>query len=133
MIKINLSILPFIKATGNRVALRVRWSSKTTKRAEVDFITGAYAEKEKWDADARRAKKGTNHHVRDMKFTASEINDRIATFQQEIEDCMATCSMKNTVPTPQELKDMVNKSLRRGKSKVVAKPKTVKKKNLEKL
>ena len=38
MIEIKFSVLPFIKGTSGRVALRVRWSSNAVKRQEVDFI-----------------------------------------------------------------------------------------------
>lgn len=40
MIQINYSVRPFIKPNG-QVAIRVRWN---TKKCEVTFITGAYAE-----------------------------------------------------------------------------------------
>lgn len=115
MIKIKFSVLPFIKGTSGRVALRVRWSSNAVKRQEVDFISGVYAEKDRWDSDSHKAKKSTTHHVRNMSFTASEINARISEFEQAIDDSFSACSLKNTVPTPQELKDMVNKVLCRVK------------------
>lgn len=105
MIRIKYSIRVFIKKDNGKVAVRVRWNSK---QSEVTFITGLYAEEVKWDSDAQKAKKGTTHNVRKMTFTASEINSAIADFRQEIENCMDICSLKNVIPSPDELKKMVN-------------------------
>ena len=66
MIEIKFSVLPFIKGTSGRVTLRVRWSSNAVKRQEVDFISGVYAEKDRWDSNSHKAKKSTTHHVRNM-------------------------------------------------------------------
>lgn len=79
----------------------------------ISHITGVYAEPEKWDEDTQKAKKGTTHHVRKMAFTASEINERISEFRQEIETGMETFSLRNAVPTTNELKDIVNRNLGR--------------------
>ena len=88
MIKINFSIRPFVKANG-QVAVRARWNSK---KSEVTFITGAYADASKWDDDLRKAKHGTTHVVRNMSFTYYDINGRIADFKQTIEETFASCS-----------------------------------------
>ena len=74
MIKIKFTIRPFVKTTG-QVAVRVRWNSK---KSEVTFITGAYADVSKWDDDMHKAKHGTTHKVRNMSFTYYDINERIA-------------------------------------------------------
>lgn len=125
MIKIRYSMRAFIKKDSGKVAVRVRWNSK---QSEVTFITGLYAEEAKWDSDTQKAKKGTTHNVRKMSFTASEINSAIADFKQEIENCMDTYSLKNVVPTPDELKKIVNEHLGRNEKEVetnVAKKKTL--------
>ena len=126
MIRIKYSIRVFIKKDTGKVAVRVRWNSK---QSEVTFITGLYAEEVKWDSDAQKAKKGTTHNVRKMTFTASEINSAIADFRQEIENCMDICSLKNVIPTPDELKKMVNEHLGRNEKEIetnVVKRKTLK-------
>ena len=114
MIRIKYSIRVFIKKDTGKVAVRVRWNSK---QSEVTFITGLYAEEVKWD------------NVRKMTFTASEINSAIADFRQEIENCMDICSLKNVIPTPDELKKLVNEHLGRNEKEIetnVVKRKTLK-------
>jgi|GEM_PF-2907523 len=97
----------------------------------ISHITGVYAEPEKWDEDTQKAKKGTTHHVRKMAFTASEINERISEFLQEIETGMETFSLRNAVPTTNELKDIVNRNLGRVEQSVEIK--TERKKTLKQL
>lgn len=128
MIRIKFSTRTFIKPDSGKVAVRVRWNSK---QYETTFITGVYAEPEKWDMDAQKAKKGTTHHVRKMTFSSSEINERISEFKQEIEDCMDSCSLRNIIPTVQELKDSVNRNL--GRVEEVTEVKTERKKSLKQL
>ena len=129
MIRINYSIRPHIKPNG-QVAIRVRWNSK---HFEVSFITGVYADPTKWDNDGHKAKRGTKHLVRDMSFDSSEINERINDFQQEIELAFDKFSLKNSIPTPNELKEMVNKSLRRSEDTREAELVPVKKKSLKQM
>jgi len=88
MIKIKYSVRPFIKTNG-QVAIKVRWNSK---QCEVSFITGVYADPGKWDEDSHKAKRGTIHTVRNMSFAASEINERIADFKDEIDSAFSKCS-----------------------------------------
>lgn len=128
MIKLKFSIRAFIKPDTGKVAIRVRWNSKA---CETTFITGVYAEPEKWDDDTQKAKKGTTHHVRKMTFTASEINERISDFKQEIETSMETFSLQNKVPTTQELKDMVNRNL--GRVEEIVETKVQRKRTLKQL
>jgi integrase len=109
MIKIKYSIWPYIKANG-QVAIRVRWNSK---QYEVTFITGVYADPTKWDEDGHKAIRGTKHVVRNMSFDYSEINERINDFRQEIELAFDKYSLKNSIPSSNELKEMVNKALGR--------------------
>lgn len=128
MIKICYTIRTFVKGNG-QVAIRVRWNSK---QSEVTFITGVYADHNKWDEDLHKAKRGTTHVVRGMSFTFSEINERIADFRQEIKTAFNKCSLANTVPTNTELKDMVNKAL--GRSELVETiPVVVKKKTMKEM
>lgn len=128
MIKIQFSIRPFIKSNG-QVAVRTRWNSK---KCEVTFITGVYADPAKWDEDAHKARRGTTHVVREMSFTYSEINERISDFRQEIENAFAKYSLANTVPTSSELKTMVNKCLGREEEKATA-VEVVKKKTMKQM
>jgi hypothetical protein len=109
MIKIKYSIWPYINANG-QVAIRVRWNSK---QYEVTFITGVYADPTKWDEDGHKAIRGTKHVVRNMSFDYSEINERINDFRQEIELAFDKYSLKNSIPSSNELKEMVNKALGR--------------------
>ncbi len=101
---------PYIKGSTGQVGIKVRWNQS---KSEVSFFTNVWAEPDKWDSDLLRAKKGTTHYVRDMKFTYLEINEAIAEYRQEIEDVFDKCALKNTVPTVDELKTMVNYALGR--------------------
>lgn len=109
MIRISYSIWPYIKTSG-QVAIRVRWNSK---QYMVTFISGVYADPAKWDSDRHRARRGTKHVVRSMSFDSSEINGRINDYEQEIGLAFDKYSLKNSIPSPDELKEMVNKSLGR--------------------
>ncbi len=122
MIKIKYSVRPFIKTNG-QVAIKVRWNSK---QCEVSFITGVYADPCKWDEDCHKAKRGTIHTVRNMSFAASEINERIADFKDEIDSAFSKCSLRNIIPTSDELKTMVNKAL--GRTKEIKEETTIVKK-----
>jgi integrase len=110
MIKIQFNIRTLIDKRDNRVIVRVRWNQKTN---EVGFTTGLYAQEDKWDFLNQKAIKGTVHVVNGNKFTAYDINDRICEFQEEIRKVFSIYEMNNTVPTPSELKMMVNRELGR--------------------
>ena len=110
MIRINYSVRPYIKCSTGQVAIKVRWNNS---KSEVSFFTSVWAEPGKWDQDLSRAKKGTTHNVREMKFTSIEINEAIAEYRQEIESVFDKCALKNTIPTTEELKTMVNSALGR--------------------
>ena len=129
MIQITFSIRPFVKSNG-QVAIRVRWNSK---RSEVSFITGVYADPAKWDEDLHKAKRGTTHVVRGMSFTYSEINEQIAEFRQEIEDAFSKCSLANSIPTTSELKEMVNKALCRTENTKTQEVVVVRKKTMKQM
>lgn len=110
MIQIKFSMRPYIKGSTGQVGIKVRWNQS---KSEVSFFTNVWAEPDKWDADLLRAKKGTTHYVRDMKFTYLEINEAIAEYRQEIEGVFDKCALRNTIPTTDELKTMVNYALGR--------------------
>lgn len=110
MIRIKFSMRPYIKGSTGQVGIKVRWNQS---KSEVSFFTNVWAEPDKWDSDLLRAKKGTTHYVRDMKFTYLEINEAIADYRQEIEGVFDKCALKNSVPTVDELKTMVNCALGR--------------------
>lgn len=110
MIQIKFSMRPYIKGSTGQVGIKVRWNQS---KSEVSFFTNVWAEPDKWDADLLKAKKGTTHYVRDMKFTYLEINEAIAEYRQEIESVFDKCALKNCVPTVDELKTMVNYALGR--------------------
>lgn len=111
MIEIKYSIRVFIDSPKDQVVCRIRWNKGTF---EVHLVTGVYAEQEKWDPIAQKAKKGTVHHVRSLEFSAIEINNCISEFREAIDESFASCSLSNCVPTPSELKQMVNAALGRG-------------------
>ena len=110
MIQIKFSMRPYIKGSTGQVGIKVRWNQS---KSEVSFFTNVWAEPDKWNSDLLRAKKGTTHYVRGMKFTYLEINEAIAEYRQEIESVFDKCALKNTVPTIDELKTMVNYALGR--------------------
>lgn len=110
MIKIHFNIRTLIDKRDNRVIIRVRWNQKTN---EVGFTTGMYAQEEKWDFLNQKAVKGTVHIINGKKFFAYDINDRIGEFQEEIRKVFSIYEMNNYVPTPSELKTMVNRELGR--------------------
>lgn len=128
MIKIQFNIRTLIDKRDSRVIVRVRWNQKTN---EVGFTTGMYAQEEKWDFVNQKAFKGTVHVINGNKFTAYDINDRIGEFQEEIMKVFSIFEMNNSVPTPSELKMMVNRELgRTDESRQVETPKKATLKNL---
>ena len=110
MIRIKFSMRPYIKGSTGQVGIKVRWNQS---KSEVSFFTNVWAEPDKWNQDLLRAKKGTTHYVRDMRFTYTEINEAIAEYRQEIESVFDKCALRNSVPTVDELKTMVNYALGR--------------------
>ena len=108
MIEIKFTIRPFIKSATNQVAIRVMWNSQ----CEVTFVTGVWADKKKWDSDRQKAKKMTTHVVKsklkEHTCTSQEINERIAQYREEIEHAFYVYSLKGSIPTSNELKEMVN-------------------------
>ena len=127
MIQIKFSIRPYIKGTTGQVGLKVRWNQS---KCEVSFFTNVWADPAKWDYDLLRAKKGTTHEVRGMRYTHTEINQAIAEYREEITSVFDKCALRNTIPTVDELKGMVNAALGRGAASTepipVAKKKSMK-------
>lgn len=110
MIDIKHSVRVFVDKRDSRVIVRVRWYNK---KREVCFSSGVYAQLEKWDEDLHRAKKGTTHTFQNMKFTAAQINERIANFKEAIEVSFAEFGFKNCIPSNEEFKNSVNEKLQR--------------------
>lgn len=79
---------------------------------EVTFITGCYADPQKWDEDTRKAKKNMTHKVRNHRWTSSEINERISLYRQEIDIFFHQCALEDRLPSQEELKAFVNGNLR---------------------
>lgn len=111
MIQIKFSIKPYIKGATGQVGLKVRWNQS---KCEASFFTDVWAVPAKWDNDLLRAKKGTTHDVRGMRYTHNVINQTIAEYREEITSVFDKCALRNTVPTVDELKRMVNAALGRG-------------------
>lgn len=130
MIKINYSVRPYIKGSTGQVAVKVRWNNSNSV---VSFFTSVWAEPDKWDHDLLKAKRGTTHYVRDMKFSYVEINEEIAEYREEIEGVFDKCALKNVVPTTDELKTMVNSALGRTDIGSTATTETIKKKTLNEM
>lgn len=125
MIKINFSIRPYIKGTTGQVGIKVRWNNS---KCEVSFFTNVWADPAKWNSERLRAKIGTTHQVRGRTFSYNEINSAIAEYHEEIENIFYKCAMNNSVPTVDELKQMVNFALGRrtgGASNVYIERKTM--------
>ena len=110
MIQIKFSIRPYIKCATGQVAIKVRWNRS---KSEVSFFTSVWAEPNKWDSAALRAKNGTTHFVRGIKYTYLEINEAIADYREVIESVFDKCALKNSIPTVEEMKTMVNSALGR--------------------
>lgn len=128
MIQIKYTSRAYIKGSTGQVGIKVRWNQS---KSEVSFFTNVWAEPDKWDPDLLKARKGTTHYVRDMRFTYLEINEAIAEYRQEIESVFDKCALRNVIPTVEELKTMVNSALGRVDSQatepiVVKKKKTFK-------
>ena len=68
-----------------------------------------------------------------MKFTYVEINEEIAEYREEIEGVFDKCALKNTVPTTDELKKMVNSALGRIDTSSTATTETIKKKTFKEM
>lgn len=130
MILIKFSIRPYIKGSTGQVGIKVRWNQS---KSEVSFFTNVWAEPEKWDQDLLKAKRGTTHYVRDMKFTYMEINEAIAEYREEIESVFDKCALKNVVPTTDELKTMVNSALGRIDINSTAPTEAIKKKSFKEM
>ncbi len=128
MITIKYWVRAFIDNHDNRVLIRVRWNNK---QFEVNFVTGVYAQQEKWDSDQQKAKKSTTHIVRSMKFSAAVINETVAKFRESIDGCFNLFSLKNQIPSPSQLKDIVNADL--GRDELVSSTEKVKPKTLREL
>ena len=110
MIKVKFNIRTRIDPRDYRVLVRVRWNQKAN---EVTFVTGMYADESKWDYVNQKALKSTVHEIKGKKFPAYEINERIDEFCEEIRRVFAIYEMNNSIPTPSELKMMVNKEIGR--------------------
>ena len=67
-----------------------------------------------------------------MKFSYNEINQAIAEYREEIETIFDKCALRNSVPTVEELKTMVNNALGRGKGNSEPMP-VEKKKNMKQM
>ena len=130
MIRLNFSVRPYIKGSTGQVGIKVRWNQS---KSEVSFFTNVWAEADKWDPDLMKAKRGTTHYVRNMKFTYIEINEAIAEYREEIESVFDMCALKNTVPTTDELKTMVNSALGRIDVSSTAPTETIKKKTFKEM
>jgi len=109
MIKLPYTTRAFVKPNG-QVAVRVRWDQRNK---EVTFITGCYADKNKWDATLHRARRNTTHIVKGKEFTAFEINRRIEEFEEQIEQAFLLFQANNIVPSTVDFKDSVNDNLGR--------------------
>lgn len=110
MIKISYSVRPYIKGSTGQVGIKVRWNHS---KCEVSFFTNVWADPTKWNSELLRAKTGTIHQVRGRTFSYNEINSAIAEYHEEIENIFYECGMNNSVPTVDELKQMVNFGLGR--------------------
>lgn len=130
MIQIKFTIRPYIKGSSGQVGIKVRWNQS---KSEVSFFTNVWAEPEKWDSDLLKAKKGTTHCIRGMKFTFMEINEAIAEYREEIESVFDKCALRNTIPTVDELKTMVNGALGRTEAQTTSPVKNVKKKSFKEM
>jgi len=71
----------------------------------VEFTTGYRIDVAKWDADKQRVKNGCSNK---LKQSASEINADLLKYYTNIQEIFKEFEVKDTVPTPQHLKDAFN-------------------------
>jgi len=116
MIGIKHSCRTFLN-NMKQVVIRVRWNNR---RCEVGFSVGCYADPNKWDNENQRAKYNTTHKIGGRTIIARDINNHISQFLECINDSFTEYNLKSQIPTPKELKEIVNKKLGRVKEEVVA-------------
>ena len=114
MIEIKYNNRTFINAR-NQIVVRVRWNKK---KSEVGFSTGMCADPLKWNSETQRPLRGSTHIIGKEKIPSRIINNRIDEFLEAIENAFGEYALHNQVPTPSELKELVNELIGRNKSEV---------------
>ena len=114
MIEIKYNCRTFLNAR-NQIVVRVRWNKK---KSEVGFSTGMCADPLKWNSETQRPLRGSTHIIGKEKIPSRIINNRIDEFLEAIENAFGEYALHNQVPTPSELKELVNELIGRNKSEV---------------
>ena len=91
--------------------MRVRWNKK---RSEVGFSIGLHADPSKWNADSQRPVRGSTHVIGQKRIPSRVINDRIDEFLVAIKESFVEYGLKDIMPEPDELRELVNEKVGRG-------------------
>lgn len=95
----------------DQVVVRVRWNKK---RSEVGFSIGLHADPSKWNADSQRPVRGSTHVIGQKRIPSRVINDRIDEFLAAINESFVEFGLKDIMPGPDELRELVNEKVGRG-------------------
>ena len=94
----------------DQVVVRVRWNKK---RSEVGFSIGLHADPSKWNADSQRPVRGSTHVIGQKRTPSRVINDRIDEFLAAINESFVEFGLKDVMPGPDELRELVNEKVGR--------------------
>ena len=90
-----------IVAENVPIRMRVIYNCK-----RVEFTTGYRIDAVKWDAAKQRVKFGCTNK---LKQSASEINADLLRYYTEIQNTFKEFEVRNTMPTPEQLKEAFNR------------------------
>ena len=92
----------------NQVIVRVRWNKK---KCEVAFSIGLHGDPLKWDDESQRPVRGSTHIICHERNPSRVINDRINALLKGIEESFTEYAFADTVPSANELRDLVNEKV----------------------
>lgn len=116
MREIRYNTRTFLNAK-NQVVIRVRWNNK---KSEVGFSIGMTVDPMKWDPDTQRPIRASTHIMGKDRIPSREINERIQEFLEVIQEVFSEYRLRGSLPTPDDLRELVNEKL--GRAKKVAEP-----------
>lgn len=111
MEKMKFNTRAYVLKTG-QLMIRVRWNSR---KNEVAFSVGYTIDPMKWDSSKQLVKANTTHYISGKTVYAREINNTIRSFLGCIEEVFTEFTLKDELPTNNDLKKLVNEKLGRNK------------------
>ena len=93
------------------IRMRVIYNNK-----RIEFTTGYRIDVSKWDEDRQRVKNGCTNK---LKQTATEINSDLLKYYSDIQDIFKECEVKDTIPTPEQLKIAFNNRQNKGLTNIL--------------